>query len=243
MKYRAVGAAALLRRNLLIYGLGRRRSCRSSASRSSTSSSSRSTSSEGRSSPMLAQLRAASSSLVAAHRRHGHRVSAPRHRRRAGRVSRAGERQPHRAGRQGGRLELIGQSFDDPKYFWGRPSAHRAASPYNAGASGGSNLGPTNPALVDEVKARIDALPRRRSRTTRLPVPVDLVTSSASGLDPDICPPRRCTRCTASPRRAAATTARVRALVARHTEGRTLGRPGRAARQRARLNLALDNPR
>ncbi len=79
---------------------------------------------------------------------------------------------------------LIGQAFSDPKYFWGRPSA-TSPYPYNAGASSGSNLGPTNPALVESVKARIEAL-QMADPDNRLPIPVDLITSSASGLDPHI---------------------------------------------------------
>jgi K+-transporting ATPase ATPase C chain len=81
---------------------------------------------------------------------------------------------------------LISQSFQDPKYFWGRVSA-TSPMPNNASASGGSNLGPTNPALIDAVKARIDALKTADPDNT-LPIPVDLVTASASGLDPDISP-------------------------------------------------------
>ncbi|HEX7788302.1 MAG TPA: potassium-transporting ATPase subunit KdpC, partial [Methylomirabilota bacterium] len=81
---------------------------------------------------------------------------------------------------------LIGQLFDDPKYFWGRPSA---TSPhgYNAGASSGSNLGPTNPALITAVQGRVDAL-RAADPDNKGPVPVDLVTASGSGLDPHISP-------------------------------------------------------
>jgi len=86
---------------------------------------------------------------------------------------------------------LIGQQFDEPRYFWGRLSATSDANgkalAYNAAASTGSNLGPTNPALVDEVKGRLDAL-RAADPETTAPVPVDLVTSSASGLDPHISP-------------------------------------------------------
>ena len=79
---------------------------------------------------------------------------------------------------------LIGQDFSDPKHFWGRPSA-TGPMPYNGAGSGGSNLGPTNPALVDAVKARLDALKAADPGNTA-PVPVDLVTASASGLDPEI---------------------------------------------------------
>jgi len=80
--------------------------------------------------------------------------------------------------------ELIGQPFDDPKYFWGRPSATEPWS-YNAAASAGSNLGPTNPVLVQLVQARVEAL-YNADPMNSLPIPVDLVTASASGLDPHI---------------------------------------------------------
>lgn len=80
--------------------------------------------------------------------------------------------------------ELIGQSFINPKYFWGRPSATTPV-PYNAGASAGSNLGPTNPELVKQVKERIAQLHRVDPQNSS-PIPIDLVTASASGLDPDI---------------------------------------------------------
>ncbi|MBL8534523.1 MAG: potassium-transporting ATPase subunit KdpC [Betaproteobacteria bacterium] len=89
--------------------------------------------------------------------------------------------------RRDGRIvgsSLIGQNFTDPKYFWGRPSA-TGGMPYNASASSGSNQGPANPALTDAVKARIDAL-RAAAPEDRRPIPVDLVTASASGLDPEI---------------------------------------------------------
>jgi K+-transporting ATPase ATPase C chain len=81
---------------------------------------------------------------------------------------------------------LISQSFQEPKYFWGRLSA-TSSMPNNASASGGSNLGPTNPALLDAVKARIDAL-KAADPDNKLPIPVDLVTASGSGLDPHISP-------------------------------------------------------
>lgn len=82
--------------------------------------------------------------------------------------------------------ELIGQAFSRPYYFWGRPSA-TSPYPYNAGASGGSNLGPTNPALVEAVKARIEAL-KALDSDSKVSIPVDLITASASGLDPHISP-------------------------------------------------------
>jgi len=81
---------------------------------------------------------------------------------------------------------LIGQNFSDPKYFWGRPSA-TSPQPYNAASSGGSNQGPLNPALVDAVKGRIDAL-KAADPNNKRPIPIDLVTASASGLDPQISP-------------------------------------------------------
>src|SRR5881396_1596527 len=81
---------------------------------------------------------------------------------------------------------LIGQPFDDPKYFWGRPSA-TSPHPYNAGFSSGSNLGPLNPALADAVKSRVEAL-RVADPSEQAPIPIDLVTASASGLDPHISP-------------------------------------------------------
>jgi potassium-transporting ATPase KdpC subunit len=81
---------------------------------------------------------------------------------------------------------LVGQSFQEPRYFWGRLSA-TAPMPYNGTASGGSNLGPTNPALIDAVRARIDAL-KAADPGNSAPIPVDLVTSSASGLDPHLSP-------------------------------------------------------
>ncbi len=113
--------------------------------------------------------------------------------------------------------QLIGQSFADPKYFWSRPSA-TGPMPHNAGASGGSNLGPMNPALADAVKARIEAL-RAADPGNTAPVPVDLVTASASGLDPHI------SRAAADYQLARVARVRglapdvVRALVERHTEG------------------------
>jgi K+-transporting ATPase ATPase C chain len=133
---------------------------------------------------------------------------------------------------------LIGQNFTDPGHFWGRPSA-TGPMPYNASASGGSNLGPLNPALVAAVKGRIDAL-RAADPGNAAAVPVDLVTASASGLDPHISP--------AAANYQAARVARVRGLplekvqqlLAQETETRWLGLLGEARVHVLRLNLALD---
>jgi K+-transporting ATPase ATPase C chain len=141
---------------------------------------------------------------------------------------------------------LIGQPFDDPKYFWGRLSATTDANgkplPYNGGSSVGSNLGPTNPALIDEVKARVDALHAADPDFTGA-IPVDLVTSSGSGLDPDISPAaaqyqvRRVAKARSLPE------ARLRELVSHHTEGRTFGILGEPRVNVLELNLALDETR
>lgn len=136
---------------------------------------------------------------------------------------------------------LIGQNFTEPAHFWGRPSA-TAPMPYNAGASGGSNQGPTNPALADAVKARIEAL-RAADPGNTAPVPVDLVTASASGLDPHIS--------VAAARYQAARVARARglplervdALVRSHTEAPLLPWLGEAGVNVLTLNLALDAAR
>lgn len=133
---------------------------------------------------------------------------------------------------------LIGQNFTEPKYFWGRPSA-TGPMPYNASGSSGSNQGPLNPALVDAVKGRIDALKAADPDNAR-PVPVDLVTASASGLDPHIS--------IAAAQYQAARVARARALsievvqaaIARHSEGRLLGFLGEARVNVLALNLELD---
>lgn len=133
---------------------------------------------------------------------------------------------------------LIGQSFSDPRHFWGRPSA-TAPQPYNAVASSGSNLGPLNPALTDAVKSRIEAL-RAADPQNTAPVPVDLVTASASGLDPDIS--------VAAANYQAARVARarglqpdaVRALIVSHTRGKLLGVIGEPRVNVLELNLALE---
>ena len=133
--------------------------------------------------------------------------------------------------------ELIGQSFDDPRYFWGRLSA--TSPPYNAAASSGSNQGPMSPALAESAKARLEAL-RKADPGNAAPVPVDLATSSGSGLDPHIglknafLQARR-----VAPARGIGTEA-LEKIIRAHTEGRDLGIFGEPRVNVLRLNLALD---
>jgi K+-transporting ATPase ATPase C chain len=134
--------------------------------------------------------------------------------------------------------ELIGQPFDDPKYFWGRPSA-TSPFPYNAAASSGSNLGPSNLALLDAVKARIAAL-KAADPTNTQPIPVDLVTASASGLDPDISLAAALYQVPRVARARSLSEADVITLVNQHTEGRQFGFLGEPRVNVLKLNLALD---
>jgi K+-transporting ATPase ATPase C chain len=133
---------------------------------------------------------------------------------------------------------LIGQVFDEPKYFWGRPSA---TSPfgYNAGSSSGSNLSPTNPALIKAVQDRVDAL-RAADPGNKAPVPVDLVTASGSGLDPHISPAAALYQVSRVARERKLAPDAVRALVERNTAGRFWGLLGEPRVNVLALNLALD---
>jgi len=135
---------------------------------------------------------------------------------------------------------LIGQSFTDARYFWGRPSA-TTPNPNNAASSSGSNTGPTNPALVDAVKQRIDAL-HAVDPTNNAPVPVDLVTASASGLDPEISPAAAQYQVARVAQARKLSASQVQALVSEYTSGRTLGILGEPRVNVLKLNLALDAP-
>ena len=136
---------------------------------------------------------------------------------------------------------LIGQNFSDPKYFWGRPSA-TGPMPYNAASSSGSNQGPLNPALVEAVKGRAEAL-RTADPDNTHPVPIDLVTASASGLDPHISPAAAAYQVDRIARIRQLDIQRVRQLVVQYTEGRELGVFGEPRVNVLKLNLALDEKR
>jgi K+-transporting ATPase ATPase C chain len=133
--------------------------------------------------------------------------------------------------------KLIGQQFDDPKYFWGRLSGTTPA--YNAGASSGTNFGPLNPAFKDAAKARIDAL-RAADPDNQAPIPVDLVTASGSGLDPHISPAAAEYQVARVAKARGLDPAQVRTLLAAHTEGRDLVILGEPGVNVLELNLALD---
>ena len=137
--------------------------------------------------------------------------------------------------------ELIGQPFSDPKHFWSRPSA-TSPMPYNAANSAGANQGPTNPALAEAVQARIAAL-RAADPGNPLPVPVDLVTASGSGLDPHISRAAADYQVARVARVRGLPVERVRALVEQHTEQPLLGFIGEPRVHVLRLNLALDAAR
>lgn len=134
--------------------------------------------------------------------------------------------------------ELIGQQFDAPQYFWGRLSA-TSPMPYNAQGSGGSNLGPTNPALTDEIKGRIAALKAAGTDVSK-PIPADLVTSSASGLDPEISPAAAAYQLERVAKARGMKPSDVEALVERYTKGRQFGLFGEPRVNVLKLNLALD---
>lgn len=133
---------------------------------------------------------------------------------------------------------LIGQSFDAPKYFWGRLSA-TSPMPYNAAGSGGSNLGPLNPSLAAQAKARIAAL-RDAGTDMSQAVPVDLVTASASGLDPEISPAAAAYQIARVAKARSLPVGTVAQLVAANTAGRQFGVLGEPRVNVLRINLALD---
>jgi len=134
---------------------------------------------------------------------------------------------------------LIGQNFSDPKYFWGRPSA-TSPMPYNAANSGGSNLGPLNPAQLDAVKGRVDAL-KAADPGNSAPLPVDLVTASGSGLDPQISGAAALYQAARVARLRGLPLEKVQTMISDHTEGRALGVLGEVRVNVLALNLALDD--
>jgi potassium-transporting ATPase KdpC subunit len=133
---------------------------------------------------------------------------------------------------------LIGQPFDDPRYFWSRLSA-TSPQPYNGASSSGSNYGPLNDALMDAVRGRVDAL-KAADPTNTLPIPVDLVTASGSGLDPHISPAAARYQVGRVARARGLSEQKVAALVARHTTGRQWSVLGEPVVNVLELNLALD---
>ncbi len=135
--------------------------------------------------------------------------------------------------------ELLGQQFEDPKYFWGRLSA-TTPYPYNGGSSSGSNLGPNNPDLMKAVQARIQAL-READPGNTTKIPVDLATASGSGLDPHISPVAAAYQVQRIAKLRGVDEAKVSALVAANTEGRQFGFLGEPVVNVLKLNLALDD--
>jgi K+-transporting ATPase ATPase C chain len=133
---------------------------------------------------------------------------------------------------------LIGQAFDDPKYFWGRPSA-TSPFPNNAGSSGGSNQGPTNPDLQKAVQGRIDTI-KAADPSNTAPIPVDLVTASGSGLDPHISPAAAFYQVPRVAKARGLNEDLVRRLVDENTQGRQFGFLGESGVNVLELNLALD---
>jgi K+-transporting ATPase ATPase C chain len=133
---------------------------------------------------------------------------------------------------------LIGQQFDDPRYFWSRPST-TSPTPYNAAASTGSNYGPTNPAQLEAVRARVDAL-RKANPVQTGPVPIDLVTASGSGLDPHISPAAAEYQVDRVAKARSVSTQTIHNLVAQHTGGQELGVVGEPRVNVLELNLAMD---
>jgi K+-transporting ATPase ATPase C chain len=134
--------------------------------------------------------------------------------------------------------ELIGQHFDKPEYFWSRPSA-TSPIPYNAAASSGSNLSPTNPVLIEAVRARVAAL-RAADPGNDAPIPVDLVTASGSGLDPHISPAAALYQVNRVARVRGMEEKAVHTLIVQHTEERQFGLLGEKRVNVLRLNMALD---
>ncbi|MGZ5032013.1 MAG: potassium-transporting ATPase subunit KdpC [Usitatibacter sp.] len=134
--------------------------------------------------------------------------------------------------------KLIGQPFSDPKHFWSRASG-TSPYPYNASSSSGTNQGPTNPALVEAVTGRVKAL-KDADPDNSLPIPVDLVTASGSGLDPHISPAAAEYQVSRVAKARGLDAAKLRELVAKHTEGRQLGILGEPRVNVLELNLELD---
>ena len=135
--------------------------------------------------------------------------------------------------------ELIGQPFDDPKYFWSRPSA-TSPQAYNAASSGGSNSGPTNPDFINTVKGRVEALKKANPDMADAPVPMDLVTASGSGLDPHISPAAAEYQAKRVAKIRNIELVKVEDLIAQNTRGRWLGFIGDPGVNVLKLNLALD---